>query len=136
MVPRLQVPVRGTITIDNGAVRAVKDKKKSLFAAGITKVEGDFHHQVSQQLHVCMMMGASGGADGPERKEGGLYMRRQAAMLGACLSSRHCAPVIAADPLQDAVSLKDEAGVEIGRGLINFSAEELQRLKARRRGGA
>ena len=43
----LSVPVRGQLWLDAGAVRAVRDKHKSLFAAGITKVTGDFHAQVS-----------------------------------------------------------------------------------------
>lgn len=42
----LTVPMRGQLRLDDGAVRAVRDKHKSLFAAGITKVTGDFHAQV------------------------------------------------------------------------------------------
>ncbi|KAL6745743.1 Aspartate/glutamate/uridylate kinase [Haematococcus lacustris] len=72
----LAVPVRGSIFMDSGAVQAVKGKHKSLFAAGITHVEGDFH-------------------------------------------------------TQDAVSLCDQQGMELARGLVNFSAEELQRLKGK-----
>jgi glutamate 5-kinase len=34
----MQVPVRGTIYLDDVAVRSVKAKKRSLFATGITKV--------------------------------------------------------------------------------------------------
>jgi len=41
----ISVPVRGSLCLDSGAVQAVKDKHKSLFAAGITKVSGDFHSQ-------------------------------------------------------------------------------------------
>ncbi|PNW70105.1 hypothetical protein CHLRE_17g705850v5 [Chlamydomonas reinhardtii] len=66
----LSVPVRGQLWLDAGAVRAVRDKHKSLFAAGITKVTGDFH-------------------------------------------------------AQDCVSLCDSSGVELGRGLVNFSTEEV-----------
>lgn len=43
----LSVPVRGQVWLDAGAVVAVRDKHKSLFAAGICKVVGDFHVQVS-----------------------------------------------------------------------------------------
>eukprot|EP00798_Chlamydomonas_sp_ICE-L_P013420 gene13420-19275_t len=46
----MSVPIRGTITMDDGAVKAVKDKRKSLFAAGITGVEGDFHVQDAVSL--------------------------------------------------------------------------------------
>jgi hypothetical protein len=38
---------RGQLWLDAGAVRAVRDRHKSLFAAGITKVTGDFHAQAS-----------------------------------------------------------------------------------------
>lgn len=34
----LSVAVKGTLWIDNGALAAVLDRRKSLFAAGITKV--------------------------------------------------------------------------------------------------
>ena len=37
----LSVPVRGQVWLDMGAVRAVKDKHKSLFAPGIVKVSGN-----------------------------------------------------------------------------------------------
>jgi glutamate 5-kinase len=70
----LSVPVRGKVCMDDGAVRAVRDRKKSLFAAGIVNIEGDFH-------------------------------------------------------AQDAVSLCDLDGCEFGRGLVNFSIEELRRVK-------
>eukprot|EP00199_Chlamydomonas_sp_CCMP681_P000607 CAMPEP_0119103234 /NCGR_PEP_ID=MMETSP1180-20130426/1718_1 /TAXON_ID=3052 ORGANISM="Chlamydomonas cf sp, Strain CCMP681" /NCGR_SAMPLE_ID=MMETSP1180 /ASSEMBLY_ACC=CAM_ASM_000741 /LENGTH=461 /DNA_ID=CAMNT_0007087685 /DNA_START=29 /DNA_END=1414 /DNA_ORIENTATION=+ len=70
----LAVPIRGTIYMDDGAIRAVKDKKKSLFAAGITRVEGEFN-------------------------------------------------------AQDAVSLCDTTGREIGRGLVSFNNVELRQLK-------
>ncbi|KXZ50922.1 hypothetical protein GPECTOR_14g169 [Gonium pectorale] len=66
----LSVPVRGHLWLDAGAVHAVRDKHKSLFAAGITKVSGDFH-------------------------------------------------------AQDCVSLCDPSGVELARGLVNFSSEEV-----------
>lgn len=70
----LSVPVHGRVCMDDGAVRAVKDRKKSLFAAGITSVEGDF-------------------------------------------------------AAQDAVVLCDSQGQEFARGLVNFSSEEVRRLK-------
>ena len=36
---------RGELWLDAGAVTAIKDKHKSLFAAGIVKIVGDFHAQ-------------------------------------------------------------------------------------------
>ena len=41
----LSVPVRGEVWLDEGAQRAVQDRKKSLFSAGIVKVVGDFEAQ-------------------------------------------------------------------------------------------
>lgn len=40
------MPVRGEVWLDDGALRAVQDRKKSLFSAGIVRVEGDFEAQV------------------------------------------------------------------------------------------
>lgn len=40
----LSVPSKGEIWVDDGAARAIK-KHASLFAAGITKVVGEFQHQ-------------------------------------------------------------------------------------------
>ena len=39
------VPVKGELWIDSGALRAVKDRRKSLFSAGIVRVMGDFDPQ-------------------------------------------------------------------------------------------
>ena len=36
------MPVKGEITIDDGAVVAVRDKRKSLFSAGVRKIKGSF----------------------------------------------------------------------------------------------
>lgn len=41
----LSVPVKGELWLDSGAVTAVRDHKKSLFAAGILKITGDFAAQ-------------------------------------------------------------------------------------------
>lgn len=42
----LSVPVRGEVWLDEGARRAVQDRKKSLFSAGIVHLTGDFEAQV------------------------------------------------------------------------------------------
>lgn len=47
----LSVPVRGEVWLDEGARRAVQDRKKSLFSAGIVHVTGDFEAQV----RACML---------------------------------------------------------------------------------
>ncbi len=41
----MSVPVKGELWLDSGAVAAVRDQKKSLFAAGILKITGDFAAQ-------------------------------------------------------------------------------------------
>jgi hypothetical protein len=46
----LSVPLRGALHMDTGAVRAVRDKHKSLFSAGILKVVGDFSAQDAVSL--------------------------------------------------------------------------------------
>lgn len=64
----------GKLYLDPGAVVAIRDRGKSLLAAGITKVEGDFTSQ-------------------------------------------------------DAVQLCDPAGGELARGLVNYSSQELQKIR-------
>lgn len=70
----LSVPVKGSLRMDAGAVRAVEQRSKSLFSAGIAAVTGDFS-------------------------------------------------------AQDAVQLCDAAGRELGRGLCNYSAAEVDKIK-------
>ena len=70
------MPVHGALWLDDGAVRAVRDKRKSLFAPGVARVVGDF-------------------------------------------SAR------------DAVALCDADGREFARGLVNYSAEELRRVRGK-----
>jgi glutamate 5-kinase len=68
------VPVKGAVRMDAGAVRAVNERSKSLFSAGIVAVTGDFN-------------------------------------------------------AQDAIQLCDADGTELGRGLCNYSAAEVDRIK-------
>eukprot|EP00887_Chlorella_sp_A99_P002020 scaffold18.g2020.t1 len=70
----LSVPVKGEVWLDGGAVRAVKERKKSLFSAGIVETSGEF-----------------------------------------------CA--------QDAVRLCDVHGEEFARALINYSADDIEKMK-------
>ena len=70
----LSMPVRGEVWLDAGAERAVRDRKKSLFSAGVRSASGDFH-------------------------------------------------------AQDAVRLCDTEGREFARGLINYSHDEVLRIK-------
>ncbi|GLC33265.1 hypothetical protein PLESTB_000353000 [Pleodorina starrii] len=77
----LSVPVRGQLWLDSGAVHAVRDKHKSLFAAGVARVNGNFNSQ-------------------------------------------------------DCVSLCDASGIELGRGLVNFSSEEVRAVAGSSRGKA
>ncbi|KAL4443699.1 hypothetical protein ABPG75_011436 [Micractinium tetrahymenae] len=46
----LSVPVRGEVWLDEGARRAVQDRKKSLFSAGIVHTTGDFEAQDAVRL--------------------------------------------------------------------------------------
>ena len=46
----LSVPVRGALLLDAGAVRAIRDRAKSLFSAGIVKVVGNFAAQDAVSL--------------------------------------------------------------------------------------
>lgn len=50
MVPPDAVPVKGSLELDDGAVVAVRDKRKSLFSAGVRKVNGKFDAYDSVQL--------------------------------------------------------------------------------------
>lgn len=68
------MPVKGAVRMDAGAVRAVNERSKSLFSAGIVAVTGDFN-------------------------------------------------------AQDAIQLCDADGTELGRGLCNYSAAEVDRIK-------
>ena len=45
------VPPRGVIVLDSGAVRAVIQKRSSLFAVGITSIEGNFSYQ--DAVRIC-----------------------------------------------------------------------------------
>jgi glutamate 5-kinase len=72
----LSVPVRGELRVDAGAVRAVRDRRKSLFSAGIVAAAGDF--------------------------------------------SAH-----------DAVRICNVDGAEIGRALVNYTCEEVEKMKVR-----
>lgn len=46
----LSVPVRGSLFLDAGAVAAVRDRRKSLFAAGVVRVQGTFFAQDAVSL--------------------------------------------------------------------------------------
>ncbi|MGF1538402.1 MAG: glutamate 5-kinase [Elainellaceae cyanobacterium] len=66
----------GKLYLDDGAIAAVRERGKSLLAAGITEIEGDFQKQ-------------------------------------------------------DAVKLCDALGQEVGRGIVNYSSGDLQRIIGR-----
>ncbi len=68
---------RGSLTIDDGAVRALIEKKKSLLATGVTGVKGKFD-------------------------------------------------------LGDAVELLNSSGVAIGKGIVNYTSEELEKIKGKK----
>lgn len=47
----LSVPVKGELWVDPGAVRAVRDRRCSLFSAGVVRVDGDFGSQ--DAVRIC-----------------------------------------------------------------------------------
>lgn len=71
--------VRGSVVIDDGAVRALVEKKKSLLATGITEVKGKFD-------------------------------------------------------LGDAVEVIDQSGTPVGKGIVNYTSEELEKIKGKKTG--
>jgi len=75
----LGVPVRGSLWLDDGAVKAVRDRKKSLFTAGIFKTEGDFGAQDAVSL--C-------DSDGAEFARGLVNYDKDEVDLGKGLSSK------------------------------------------------
>ena len=126
--PHQPLPCPGLqVWLDAGAVRAVKDKHKSLFAPGIVKVCG----AGGGSLCEC-----SGGWEGAEAAafEGGRgallstsLPRRPEVTL--CIVASPPSPQVTGDfHVQDAVQLCDDAGVEFARALFNFSSEELDRI--------
>ena len=70
------VKPKGKLTIDDGAVKALKENKKSLLAIGIMNVEGDFD-------------------------------------------------------LGDAVEIVDTHGMVIGKGIVNYTSDELHKIKGK-----
>ncbi len=90
----------GSIFVDAGAVRAFFNHKSSLFAAGIVKVQGSFVAQ--QSVKIVTIVNISG-------REGETV-----------------------DLIDCAISELDQSKfrlVEIGKGLVNYSASEIQRIK-------
>jgi len=67
------MPARGSITVDDGAVRAIRERKKSLLATGITAIDGKFD-------------------------------------------------------LGDAVEVMDAGGGRVGKGVVNYTRDELARI--------
>ena len=80
------LPVRGTITIDEGAARALKRDGSSLLPAGITSVEGDFGRgdvvriHTQQGQHVASGMSNYAAADVARIR--GVHSDRIAGLLG------------------------------------------------------
>ncbi len=51
----MSVPVKGELWVDDGAYAALRDRKKSLFCAGVVKVVGDFNAQ--DAVRICSRYG-------------------------------------------------------------------------------
>jgi glutamate 5-kinase len=85
----------GSIYVDQGAVRAIRDSRSSLFAAGIVKVEGIFSPQQSVRI---------------------LFVKKAKKSVQ-----------------ETAETVSEEEGVEeveeIGKGIVNYSSTEINRIK-------
>jgi hypothetical protein len=147
----LTVPPAGEVWLDAGALRAVRDRKKSLFSAGIAKVwkggvgwkEGGMGGKGDRLAAVAMMAAAVvlGGVEGllllTYRLWGVVVGRPGAPGCGGsstipgatASSSSPSLQVVGTFIAQDAVRLCDEEGVEFARALVNYSSEEVERVK-------
>ncbi|CAG9464088.1 unnamed protein product [Pedinophyceae sp. YPF-701] len=82
----LAVPPKGSLWLDAGAVRAVRDKRKSLFASGVVEVEGEFNAE--EAVRLCgpdgqeFARGLSNYASGDARRLRGLASSRYDKALG------------------------------------------------------
>ncbi|KAJ2800647.1 Glutamate 5-kinase, partial [Coemansia guatemalensis] len=96
----------GTVYIDAGAVVALAKFKKSLFAAGIKRVEGTF--SANQAIRVAYE---------PEREAGGGGLESPGSEDSRGLTTP-----------SGAAALKPEA-IEIGHGLVNYTSTEINRIR-------
>jgi glutamate 5-kinase len=78
----LSVPVRGRIELDPGALRAVRDRRKSLFSAGVVAAAGDFDAQ--DAISLC-------GPDGIEFARGLANYARDEVQIVKGMSSKEFA---------------------------------------------
>jgi glutamate 5-kinase len=117
----LGVPVRGSLWLDDGAVKAVRDRKKSLFTAGIYKTGGDFGAQDAVSL--C-------DSNGAEFARGLVNYDKDEVDLGKGLSSKDFIDKLGFVGQEEVVSRTniclllekvdedDEEGDEEGAGLV------------------
>eukprot|EP01053_Blabericola_migrator_P004954 Blabericola_migrator_1__4953@NODE_257_length_10777_cov_171_650047_g215_i0_p1_GENE_NODE_257_length_10777_cov_171_650047_g215_i0NODE_257_length_10777_cov_171_650047_g215_i0_p1_ORF_typecomplete_len602_score73_54AA_kinase/PF00696_28/5_7e36PUA/PF01472_20/2_3e14_NODE_257_length_10777_cov_171_650047_g215_i035645369 len=87
----LSLPVRGRIYVDENCARAVIEKRKSLFAAGIVSVKDEFYPGEAVALHPAPPKGDKKARSEDDREE-----------------------------------------IELARCLVNFSSEELEKIKGKR----
>eukprot|EP01054_Gregarina_sp_Poly1_P003131 Gregarina_sp_Poly_1__3130@NODE_1884_length_3137_cov_401_233550_g1207_i1_p1_GENE_NODE_1884_length_3137_cov_401_233550_g1207_i1NODE_1884_length_3137_cov_401_233550_g1207_i1_p1_ORF_typecomplete_len590_score81_19AA_kinase/PF00696_28/6e38PUA/PF01472_20/1_1e15_NODE_1884_length_3137_cov_401_233550_g1207_i13342103 len=88
----LSLPVRGSIYVDDNCARAVIEKRKSLFAAGIVDVKDEFYPGEAVTLYGAQTTNSQRSDD----------------------------------------SSTDKEEIELARCLVNFSSQELQRIKGKR----
>ncbi|KAJ1975660.1 Glutamate 5-kinase [Dimargaris cristalligena] len=110
----------GTIIIDAGAMVAVAKFKKSLFAAGVVRVEG--HFSANQGVRIVY----------ETRKLDGQLLSRSNSME----STRSAAPrsPTSESDSESVASLKSDIvveRVEIGHGLTNYSSSEIKRIRGK-----
>ncbi|TPX32611.1 glutamate 5-kinase [Synchytrium microbalum] len=106
----------GTIYLDAGAVRAITRGKGSLFAAGIVKVEGTFVAQQSVRIATVVKSHTNVPATS-------IIHPHQNMTFGMPSS-----PLVQA---HDPLTTDGEEGiiVEIGKGIVNYTSSEIQRIK-------
>lgn len=91
---RYAKPVQGTVIVDAGAARALREQGTSLLPVGVVDVRGDF--EAGDAVEIAQVEGEGRGGVGPARSPAG----------GAL-----------------------EAGPVLGKGLCNYSAQELRRVR-------
>lgn len=130
----------GSIVIDDGAARAVH-QSNSLFASGIVSVKGDFERNARVSIYTTSMAdmdsidGATGADDADKTMLDEIPLSKS---LSSSSSKRSSVNAAAASPDCDEDSSSSSGGgvyapklIEIGRGLVNFSSDELQLIKGK-----
>lgn len=135
---------KGKVVIDAGAFRAIsRDSGGRLLAAGVLRVEGNF--MAGQAVRVWVAKGRPGRADGTSRRRPSDHSGDNTP-IGMRSLSNSLSDIRAADgerpsplsttPAEPSGTSPDDAEEdleEIGRGLANYHATEIDKIKGLRR---